>query len=969
MGPEGASPRPLLADEIVGRDIELASVRHALDRAVQGRGGVAFVAGEPGIGKSRMTRALAGEAAAQGAAVLKGRAVPGSSPLAYRPLSEALCGAVRSGIVSPDAATLGPFRPALAALIPEWAAEVSGWTGSSLAVAEGVLRFLAAAADGKGCLVVIDDLHWADPETLRIVEYLADNLAAEPVLCLVTVRDTEPSPGLELSRTLCRRRAADMIHLDRLRPADVDRMVAACLGTGRDAPDLTALTTRAEGVPFLVEELLAAAARSGVLVDGESGWAFAGTVEHVVPLTFADSVRRSLAELGAGRTVVAAAAVLGRRFDWSLLAAITHLPDDAVISALQSAVELQLVTPQGDSFSFRHALTRDAVLAELLPPERSHHARSALAAVEQAHPGLPGEWCELAADLAERAGDHTRAGELLRLAGQRAVDNGALGSAELVLERARSLVTGQLRAEVEARLAAVLGLAGKPDEAFAVGEALLARLEAGTGTARTRSAVHLGLARAAVAAGRWPDAAHQVICAGEASAAVDDPALHATIEVVAAQASVLTEPDHALERAQVALARAEEIGLSEVACEALEIIGRIQRGSDLDAAEASFGRAHSLAQHHGREMWEMRALHELGTIDMLRSGDVARLSQARDMAQCLGAVATTAVLDVQLGATLTMSDDSQVGLSSCQEAGRAARRHQLHQTLAAALAFESVAHARAGRSRDFDRCIAEALECGGDLPEVRYNTAWALAHRALLSDDRPGAVMTLARGRAMPGGGVGVQASGPTAGILALMLAVEGDTAAADALARPTPVHFLGAAFAHYARAVLSGRAGDPARALEEVAVGDDHLARFGWYRNLGHRHLAEAAIADGWGDPGPWLLDALAFFDNDRDHRLASSCRSLLRAACVPVPRKRSPPAARPEFQRLGITAREAEVLELLAHGLSNQEIGSRLYLSPRTVERHVSNLTDKTGASRRSELVAFAARVVAGSDAPAGV
>jgi DNA-binding CsgD family transcriptional regulator len=175
------------------------------------------------------------------------------------------------------------------------------------------------------------------------------------------------------------------------------------------------------------------------------------------------------------------------------------------------------------------------------------------------------------------------------------------------------------------------------------------------------------------------------------------------------------------------------------------------------------------------------------------------------------------------------------------------------------------------------------------------------------------------------------------------------------------PVHFLGRAYHQYAKAVASARAGHGDRAAALMTEADRLLEGFEWFRQCGRRLVAEAAIADGWGNPVAWLREAQAFFEQRQQERIASACRSLLRQAGVPVPRRRPgsddvPPALR----ALGVTARELEVLHLLSTGLSNKEIGSRLYLSPRTVERHIANLVTKTGLERRAQLVALAARTI---------
>jgi hypothetical protein len=136
-------------------------------------------------------------------------------------------------------------------------------------------------------------------------------------------------------------------------------MVHACTG-GSASVDVQRIVDAADGVPFLVEELLASPG---------------------VPQTFAETVQRRLEPLAATtRTVLASAATLGRHFDWHLLAAATELDDAMVAEALEQALAAQLVAIEGDAFRFRHALTRDAVLDTVLPPRRPAIAAAALAA-------------------------------------------------------------------------------------------------------------------------------------------------------------------------------------------------------------------------------------------------------------------------------------------------------------------------------------------------------------------------------------------------------------------------------------------------------------------------------------------------------------------------------------------------------------------------------------------------------------
>ena len=297
-----------------------------------------------------------------------------------------------------------------------------------------------------------------------------------------------------------------MLELDRLDATDTEAMVRACLDVASVPEELSArLWTWTEGVPFLVEELLTAWIGSGALRALPSGWSIQTPVDAVVPASFADDVRRRMDALGTdARRVISAAAALGRSFDWTLLPVVSDLDERTVLAALRRSVACQLLAAEpaeGGHFGFRHTLTRDAVLRDLLPPERVEVFARALNAVEEAHPELPGAWCELAVELAQSAGFWERAAHLLLLSGRRALDQGALATAEAALERARALAVADadatLAVDLDQTLAEVLLLAGKTHQAVDVGVRLLTRLRILPALdSSRRAAVHLGLARA-----------------------------------------------------------------------------------------------------------------------------------------------------------------------------------------------------------------------------------------------------------------------------------------------------------------------------------------------------------------------------------------------------------------------------------------------------------------------------------------
>src|SRR6185312_6734481 len=163
----------------------------------------------------------------------------------------------------------------------------------------------------------------------------------------------------------------------------------------------------------------------------------AGALGPVVPVSFAESVRRRLKLLEArGVEIVQLAASLGRAFDWKLVSHAAGLDDEHVLEQLHRAVDAQILVVDRQGFRFRHALTRQAVLDALSGVQRARQAARLLDAVEAAHPHLDDASCELAAGLAETAGDRARAAGLLLELGRNTLAQGALRTAESILDRA-----------------------------------------------------------------------------------------------------------------------------------------------------------------------------------------------------------------------------------------------------------------------------------------------------------------------------------------------------------------------------------------------------------------------------------------------------------------------------------------------------------------------------------------------------
>ena len=963
----------MLCPVLIGRDEEVQLLRDALDAVPTAHGSTWFVAGEAGVGKSRLVREISRNALARGMTVLTGRAVSGGVPVAFRPLAEAVLSGLRRHDVL-ELPELRPFRVALGRLLPQVPPHGPVADAESpLVLSEGLLRLLRALADGHSCLLVLEDLQWADRETLAVLEYLADNVAAERIACIGTLRSAEGGFGAESIGTLVGRRAARVVELRRLSAAATVDLARACVG-GSELPaeveDL--LVAGSDGLPFLVEELLAGLIGDGVLVEQDGRWSAVGPLEWRVPPTFADAVDRRLVALPV-RTqgVLHAAATLGRRFDWFLLAAITGLDEVEVIAALRQAVGAQLLTGDENGFRFRHALTRDAVLGDLVAPQRAGLAARALAAVQQAQPALPGAWCELAAELAELAGDEPRAAELLLDTARRAMTTGALATAETTLDHARRLVADDppLLVRIDDVLTDVLAQAGYVDRAFEVGDRLLARLDLASHLPSGGAELHLRLARAAVAAGRWSLATEHLAAARSTPpfASIAPAGWTARIDALGAQVALGEgRLDEAGELAAGALRGAERAGLPDTTCEALEVSGRVARQRDLDAAEAAFGRGLAVATAHGLEVWRLRALHELGTVDQLRTESVERLELARDLAVEAGAPALVATLDLQVAAGFVKQFRPEDGLAAAEACADVSRRLHL-ATLPMALVLQAAAYAQRGNAELMETRLAEALALEPDGLDVQ-GSAWGhcRATLSLLTETRDRAISEMATGARLLQRSRATVAP-PFLGLHVLLLAAAGEEEQCRAEAERVRAagatrHRIVASLLGYADAVLLGRAGRADEADAALALADAGMGPLvAWYRQYGRRVAAECALADGWGTPVPWLREAAAYFAARGDQAVAAACRALLRDAGAPVPRAGRGDSVLPAGLRaMGVTHREADVLVLVSEGLTNREIATRMHLSPRTVEKHVAGLLAKTGCRRRAQLAGYSARLL---------
>lgn len=966
----------MLCPVLIGRDTELRQLTAALHDAQNRQGGIIFLTGDPGVGKTRLANELCVVAESRGFHVVSGRAVESASPLPFRPVTEALMKIARSDGV-PYSPEISHYRPALAALVPVWgqspadgeAAEIS-----PLIIGEALIRLLSLYG-GPGAVLLIEDIHWADPETLATVQYLADNLADKQVLCVATLRDSEPSAGFDAVMSIHARRAAPIIAVPRLTDEQVEQLAACCLG-GEVPPAVTKrLLAGSDGLPFAVEELLAAAVASGEIAKGPIGWVVNENITTGVPVSILGSVRHRLASLGPQVTnLIVSAAVLGRQFDWTLLPRLAGMTESAALLALDQAHAVQLIEPcpGTDVFRFRHSLTRDAIVSDLLPPDLASRSAAAAAAIEDAHPGLPGMWCEQAAELHKAAGNPVRAANLLLEAGRRALHQGALHSAAETLQAARTVLATasadepMLAIAIDEAMAETLEFAGDRERLAPLAEHLIEALGLAGADPKRQALIRIRTAR--VEAESNPVAAAAQLAAARSIADnMEDLALASQIDAAAADSALVAgDVDCAEKLANRSLAAAEQAGLSgwaaDVAFESLVVVGRRERMRDLGAARTAFMRAYELADGADLAVRRITALHELGIVDMLQDGGTARLIEARKLAHRAGAISTAMLAELQLANVYSLKPDLDQAMTSALACEQSARRINARKQEALSLSVQALV-CGVRSDRDGTEAAAERAEAiaPGD-PEVLFTT-WGQARvtASLFWDDIDRALQECIAGRAYAGQAaltVPRRAWGYYA-VLQAVYGLDGPRAIQQARDAGTAIGWIQGLLA-YAEAVLEGRNGRQERATALADEGSARLSPFApWWNHLIRRLVATPALEDGWGQPVAWLREATIEFDATGHARLASACRGILRRAGERVPRAgRGQAQVPPQMRRLGITSREMDVYLLVGQGLSNTEIAARLFISPKTVETHVASLVNKTGQPGRRELVAHAAR-----------
>jgi DNA-binding CsgD family transcriptional regulator/tetratricopeptide (TPR) repeat protein len=976
---------------LVGRDAELARLRGLLHDAAAGRAVTGLVSGDAGIGKSRLVAEAMQIAERDGFTVLYGQCAEIGDSVPYLPFADAFRTA------PPHVEKAVKERPVLSRLLPDGGgqAQEADWAGLARQQMFGaVLSLLSELAAGSPVLLVIEDLHWADATTRHLVTFLARMLHRERVAIIGTYRADDLHRRHPLRGVIAELLRLPMVALVELGPLSAAAL-SEILSATQSAPlplsaaTLNSLVQRAEGNAFYAEELLTASS----------------CTEGTLPTGLAALLLSRVERLSdAAQQVLRAAAVAGGGAADDLVRAASGLPDDAYEEAVREAAGHQLLAPEGpDGYRFRHALLREAVYGDLMPGERTRlHARLASllatvfadtgpgAAAELAHHSMashdiPGAFAasvragaeaerlgapaeahrhyDLALELwvrveeAEQIAGLTR-GKLGLKSALAAAASGDVPRAVHLLRRIRDWVPGaagsaesaELRSRVGERLAYHLLQSENKQwyaEALDVAEATVREtLDEPPTWHRARAMATYAIAL--MAARRYDDAQEWASRAREAaraagSASVEADAL-ATTGLLALRGGRSGEAIGLFTAAVEQAGAAEAVGVRLRAAYQLAA-ERLARGELAEAASVA---------HRGVEWAEAEGLGlaPFG-LDLQHLHFQAHFADGCwDHAQELAdgfPVRVTRQAEALLSAMALFVD---VARGNPAVGERRIWLEPFWDDVFVAYIARGILAEHALWQRDSAGALAEA-EAAIDAdawpahsPSVIRVTAIALAARA----DRAAQLRA-------PGDAAGADAEA-AAGAALLAVAREGASypARPKALLGPEGRGWLARCEAEYARLTGANSADVWERVLAEFGPGYVYeTARAQW-------RLAEALVEAGRRD------EAAAVWRAARD--TASRLRAAPLGAALDDLARRArldPGTGNGGGQGNGsggasplaaLTDREREVLRLLARGMSNREIGTELFIAPKTASVHVSNILGKLGAASRTEAAAIAYR-----------
>lgn len=394
-------PPATICPVLVGRARDLAHLRGLAERARQGQGQIALVAGEAGIGKTRLLAELKGNIQ-DFHLLLEGQCFQTESAISYAPLFDLFRAFLASSPASQAPDAVQPFAATIAQVLPELALpHLNSATISPLAPEEAqrwlfsaMTNFILDHASQQPICLMAEDLHWCDDNSLALLLHLARRCRRVPCLLLFTYRhDEAPSKLKRWLAHLERERLAQEWVIARFARGEVAVMLQAMLHLNEGVVDgelLEALYGRSEGNPFFVEELFKVLVTTDQLALVNGTWK---SLAHqaAVPRSVQEAVRQRMAYVSAdAQRLLLLAAVVGRRFNVILLREVMACDEAHLLLLLKEVMAAQLVVEEAaDQFAFRHALTQQAILNGLLIRERRELHRTLAQTLQRLADGAP----------------------------------------------------------------------------------------------------------------------------------------------------------------------------------------------------------------------------------------------------------------------------------------------------------------------------------------------------------------------------------------------------------------------------------------------------------------------------------------------------------------------------------------------------------------------------------------------------
>ena len=984
---EGASATE--AGRFIGRAKELAVLDAALARSLDGQAGIVLVAGPPGIGKTRLAQALAERSAAtHELLVLWGRCPeePGAPP--YWPWLQALRSFVAlhtpaavQAAVSGAAAHLAGIDPPLAPRLPPHAPLLPppDAARARFELFDAVTGFWQRVAAQQPLLLLLDDLHCADVPSLKLLEFVAREAAASRLLIVGCYRDAEVTRSHPLQDTigaLARQSSTQRLKLAGFSEDETTQFVAAV--GARQAPGLAAaMHQRTDGHPLFLAEM------ARLLDDNRAGAAPPGNggvfLElQRVPAGVRDVIGSRLNRLSPPCShALGNAAVIGRRFGFELLQSLLdELSEDQCLAALDEARRASLVEELPDTAApythqFTHALIRDALYEEMPAPRRMRlHQRIALG-LEQRYRHRPTALALIAHHFhAARSPDcAAQAIEYAVRAAAHADATQAHEEAARLYELALQLVEPAQEAE-RLRLWLALGEAqfhaADHDRAIAsFNEAALLARRLGAADALAQAA--LGYENAS-----WRTSGVGIVAAAllkEAIAAhspLDSP-LRARLLAALCRALVYAERiDAALAIHGQAVHMARRLGDSAVLFAALSAIVPARWRPNLLALRLSSGReAMALAERVGNPEWALGHLTGWHIGDLMESGDSAGAARAAAFGPEPAAIAHQPYLQ-----SVLLNCRAMIAM----HAGRFAEAEQIaQQGLQHAVRFHLSTGAAAVQLFTLRREQGRLAELAPVLEQFQASVpdslVWQPGYIVLCCElGRQEQAQAAFERLAARGFAIGDASDGARSGSLVYLAeacAWLGDAARAaqlHELLRPCGGHGIvfGAHVASFGSAdrvlgtlaATMGHHNEAAVHFERALAFDSASGARPWAAHTRFEYAALLVERKQAGGPAhaTALLDAAL-----------AEARELGMAALEQRIRALQPSAAGSgagAAYPAGLSAREVQVLRMVAEGRTNQEIATALFRSVNTVANHVRNILAKVGAANRTEAAAFAAR-----------